>query len=63
MVNFGASHLCWNGVYQDDGKVLQVFEGIFAIVRTQPLFKGGGGGVNFDYLPRMGGSEKLKKGG
>ena len=22
-----------------------------------------GGGVNFDYLPRMGGSEKLKKGG
>ena len=51
MVKFGVNHLCWNGVYQDDGKVLQVFEGIFAIVPTPPLFKRGGGGVN------------LKKGG
>ena len=43
MVKFGVNHLCWNGVYQDDGKVLQVFEGIFAIVPTPPLFNRGGG--------------------
>ena len=30
---------------------------------TTPLFKGEGGGVNFDYLPWRGGIWKIKKGG
>ena len=34
------------------------------IVRIpSPTFKKGAGGVNFDYLPKRGESEKLKKGG